>query len=71
VKATDALQVSDLRQAMRQTRTLVTLAQEAGDPDLEQLMRDCMRWKRLEQPNLNVINRLQPWVASDIDWEAP
>lgn len=71
VKATDALQLPDLRRAMRQTRSLVTLAQEAGDPDLEQLMRGCMRWRRLDQPDLDVVNRLDPWVSSDIDWEAP
>jgi hypothetical protein len=71
VKATDALQLPDLRQAMRQTRSLVTLAHEAEDSDLEQLMRDCMRWQRLQEPDLNVVDRLQPWVSSDVDWEAP
>lgn len=71
VKATDALHMPDLRQAMRQTRSLVTLAHEAGDHDLEQLMRDCMRWQRLGESDLHVVDRLQPWVASDIDWEAP
>lgn len=70
-KATDALRSPDHRTGARQLRQLIGLAIDAPDPGLEQTLRECMRWRRLDQPNPNTLDQLEKWGLADVDWELP
>jgi hypothetical protein len=55
----------------RRIRCLIQLAQEAGDPELEALMRESMRWVRTNVGNQTVVERLNRWRFAGVDWNMP
>jgi hypothetical protein len=55
----------------RRIRCLIQLAQEAGDPELEALMREAMRWVRTNVGNQTVLERLNRWRFAGVDWNMP
>lgn len=69
-KAVDALSSPD-RESFQEVRSLLNLARESQDSELEALMRNCMRWLRLQQGDATTVHALSVWTLSDVDWEAP
>jgi hypothetical protein len=55
----------------RRIRSLIQLAQEAGDPELEALMREAMRWVRTNIGDQSVLERLRRWRFAGVDWNMP
>jgi hypothetical protein len=55
----------------RRVRRLIHLAQEAGDPELEALMREAMRWVRTNIRDQSVLERLRRWRFAGVDWNMP
>lgn len=69
-KAGAALIRNDL-DSMREMRTMITLAKETHDADLEALMRRSMKWLRTGQPDQEVVELLGAWARRNLDWEMP
>ena len=80
VKAIDALHQrslgdpqsrSTIIETSRHIRCLIQLAQDAGDSELEALMRDAMRWVRTNVGDQRVLERLNRWRFAGVDWDMP